>query len=54
MADHLDIICLKRADIEDTIARFNARRVDDFLAKHAEDVLFAIPMLGGRHDTDGN
>ena len=53
MQDHLDIVGLIRADIADTVARFNARDIDGFLAKHAEDVLFAIPMLNGGHDAEG-
>ena len=53
MADHLEIIGRIRADIADTIARFNARDVRGYMAKHAEDIQFAIPMLGGQHDAGG-
>ncbi len=52
MQDHLEILQRIRADIADTVARFNARDIDGFLAKHADDVKFAIPMLGGSHDAD--
>jgi hypothetical protein len=50
--DHLEVLERIRADIADSVARFNARDVDGFLAKHAEDVKFAIPMLGGPHDAE--
>lgn len=50
---HLVLLERIRGEIGDTIARFNARDVEGVLAKHAEDIRFALPMLGGRHDAVG-
>jgi ketosteroid isomerase-like protein len=51
--DHLAEIDGMKAAVAEIFALFNARDLEGCLARHAEDVQFAIPMLGGQHDAGG-